>query len=183
MIIANRFKNDNNELLKLVQHDLYWTLLSFLFTYMRDGYLRAVRLIGIDTDLSKKISEIYSYDHRVLQDPHDKIAAYYRYQYPDKEGQYVFPFIVPDCSDLSPEKVLQVKYKMEWSSFWHKEVKELINEPIIARTILKAIAYENSNDGYEAEDLLLELLHDRYGKSWDSIDSLAPVQEGKQNSE
>ncbi len=162
-----RFPGDNNEALKCVQHDTCWTLLPYLATYPRSIYLQAIYYTGVDTELSKKIRGIEKFDHRVLRSAHDKIAAYYRYRHPDKLGQLVFSFVAPDCDNLSLEEILEEIYKREWCSYWYEEVRSLSEEPVIVRAILTAVAYQNTDDGYEAEDLLMELMHDRYGKSWD----------------
>lgn len=162
-----RFTGDNNEALKQVQRDTCWNLLPFLFTYPRGIYLRAVSYIGSETELSKEIRSLERIDHRVLLFAHYKIAAYYRYQHPDKLGQLVLPFAVPDCEGLTPEEILVNTYKREWSSYWYEEVRTLSEEPIIVRTILRTIVYQHTDDGEEAEEFLRELLHERYGKSWD----------------
>jgi hypothetical protein len=167
MIVGDRFEGDNNDVLKWVQHDLYWTLLPMLFLYMKNRYLWATSYTGVDTDLSKKIIEIDRFDHRVLQDAHDKIAAFFRYEFPDKLSQMVIPGTIPDCKELNLEETLKECYRREWTKYWYKEIRKLSNEPIIARAIITAVSYQNTDEGYEAEDLLLELLHDRYGKTWD----------------
>ncbi len=168
MIVGDRFEGDNNEILKCIQHDLYWTLLPLLFSHMRDRYLWAIRYTEVNTVLSQRIINIDRFDHRVLQNAHDKIAAYFRYEFPDKLGQFVIPSTMPDCKELRPEEALKEYYRREWTAYWYKEISKLSDEPFIARAILAAVAYQNTEDGYEAEDLLLELLHDRYGKSWDT---------------
>ncbi len=168
MIVSDRFEGDNNEALKCVQHDMYWPLLPFLYTYPKGIYRQAISYTGVGTELYKTIGEIENFDHRVLQEAHDKIAAYYRYQHPDKLGQLVLPLAAPDCGNLSLEEILKEIYTREWSSYWYEEIRSISEEPLIVSAILTAVAYQNTDDGYEAEDLLLELLHDRYGKSWDT---------------
>ena len=167
MIVGDSFDGDSNEILKWVQHDIYWTLLPLLFSHPKDLYLKALRYAGVETDLSGRINDIAKFDHRVLQNAHDKIAAYYRYEFPDKSGQLVIPATIPDCESLNLEDTLKESYKREWVQFWYSEIRKLSSEPVITRAILTAIAYQNTDEGYEAEDLLLELLHDKYGKSWD----------------
>ncbi len=165
MIVGDSFDGDYNGILKWVQHDLYWTLLPSLFSHPKDRYLKALRYAGVETDLSGRINDITKFDHRVLQNAHDKIAAYYRYEFHDKSGQLVIPATIPDCESLNLEDTLKESYKREWVQFWYSEIRKLSSEPVIARAILTAIAYQNTDEGYEAEDLLLELLHDKYGKS------------------
>jgi len=167
MIGSTRFQDDNNNTLMLIQYELYWTLLPFLYQHTKSRYLHAARYIGVSTELSKRILHIEKFDHRVLQDAHDKVAAYFRYQFPDKLGQIIIPAAIPDCVNLTPEEAVKEFLKREWCKFWYEEVRDLSMEPTIARATLTAIAYQNTEEGYEAEGLLLELLHDRYGKDWD----------------
>lgn len=168
MILGARFFNDMNITLQNVQHDLYWILLPKLYMTMRDCYMRAVRYVNVTTDLSETIAKRDSaFDHRVLQEPHDIMAARYRYDFPDKVGQLLFPFALPDCTHLNAEDLLKEYYRRSWSSHWYGEVKRLSEEPVIVRAILKAVLYQNKDEGYEAEDLLNELLYDLYGKYWD----------------
>lgn len=169
MIVCDRFKGDNNEALKWVQHDAYWSLLPFLFSYPKGIYRQAVSYTGVQTELYKSVRAIRKFDHRVLRSAHDKTAAYYRYQHPDKLGQLVLPFVAPDCTNLSLEEILDEIYKREWCSYWYEEVRNISKEPLIVRAVLTAVAYQNTDDGYEAEDLLMELLHDRYDKHWDQM--------------
>ena len=168
MIVGSRFFGDNNEVLAWAQEGVYWTLLPYLFLYPKGIYLRAVNYTGVETDLYRKVKGKDRFDHRVLQDAHDKIAAYYRYLYPDKMGQLILPFIIPDRKHLSLVAFLDEIYKREWCSYWYREVRKLSKEPITVRAILTAVAYQNTDDGYEAEELLLEILHDCYGKTWDT---------------
>lgn len=82
-------------------------------------------------------------------------------------GAIGFAFCRTRLRNLSLEEILVEIYKREWTSYWYDEVRNLSEEPLIARAILTAVAYENTDDGFEVEDLLMELFHDRYGKSWD----------------
>ncbi len=164
----SRFAGDNNEILKYVQRELYWSLLPHLYAEIKSRYLWSIRYVGVETDLSKIIYDTYKFDHRILQRPYEKIAAYYRYEHQDHDGQLVLPFTMPDLPKLSTGVALKEHYRREWCSFWYEEVISIAKEDIIARAVLTAIAYENTDDGYEAEELILELLNDRYGKSWDT---------------
>lgn len=163
-----RFMGDYNGVLTNVQRGTYWTLLPYLYRYSKDIYLRAVHYTNVETDLSRKIRDVEIFDDQILHSAYYKIAAYYRYRYPDKLGQLVLPFVAPDLDNLSLEEILDKIYEREWCSYWYEEVKSLAEEPIIVRTILTAIASEVYEDSIDAEDMLMELLHDRYGKSWDN---------------
>jgi hypothetical protein len=164
----SRFKSDNNEILKNIQDETYWTLLPFLFTAIKSRYLWSMRYIGIENELSKLLYETDSFDHRSLQQVYEKIAANYRFKFHDHDGQLVLPFIIKDQPTLSTGEALHEYYKREWCDYWYKEIRDLATEPLIARAVLTATVYDNTDEGYEAEELLIELLHNRYGKEWDN---------------
>ncbi len=163
----SRFKSDNNEILKQVQKETYWTLVPFLFSSVRHRYRWSARYIGVDNEFSKSIDATDRFDHRSLQGAYEKIAAYYRYKYQDHDGQLVLPFTIPDQPNFNTGEALHEYYKREWCDYWYKEIRYLATEPIIARAVLTATVYDNTGEGYEAEELLIELLHNRYGKEWD----------------
>ena len=102
MIVGNSFKGDDNDTLKSVQHDLYWGLLPSLLEHALQKYREASEILGVRAELAGKITAISSFDHRVLQAAHDIIAAYYRFKYPDKEGQLILPFSHPDDGGKDP---------------------------------------------------------------------------------
>lgn len=163
MIVGSSFKGDNNDTLKRVQHSLYWALLPLLLKYAKQNYMEAANILGVRTKLTDKITDISSFDHRVLQEAHDIIAAYYRYKYPDKEGQLVFPCVCSDSDGkVSLEKALSELYEKEWCEFWYKETKELTRDGAIIRAILMSVVYQNTEKGYDAEELLNSLLKERY---------------------
>ena len=79
MIVGTEFPGDQNETLKMVQLDLYSGVVGLIFRYACERYLKATRLIGIETELARLIKPIDSFDHRVLLSTHDRIAAQCRY--------------------------------------------------------------------------------------------------------
>ncbi|MDO9565127.1 MAG: hypothetical protein Q7J15_00055 [Candidatus Desulfaltia sp.] len=147
MIVGNYFKGDTNETLKQVQHDAYAELISYLFVYPKEHYLKAAKLIGIETVLAKKVKSVQSFDHRVLQMPHDILASWFRYKnYPD--GQLL---LFPDGNSYKSHLL------GKWAAFFHNTVRELAetcNDFVISS--LKAVCYENTALGYLAEDQLLD---------------------------
>jgi hypothetical protein len=81
------------------------------------------------------------------------IAAYYRFEH-DPRGQM----------PLFPEGISYEQYlEREWRAYYQREVTVLAGEDAIARMIVTAVAYENSERGYAAEDRLKYLLDQRYG--------------------
>ena len=151
MIGSNNYSGPQNPVLVKIQHEMYWGLASYLFHYAKERYLKAGRLLGVETELSKKITRIENVDHRVLQTAHDDIAAFYVAAV-DK-GQ------IPLFRDAENyEEYL----RREWASFFHREVREMVEVDAITNAILIAVAYENTEPEQDAESVLLQLLRSRY---------------------
>ena len=153
MIVGDSFAGDTNVKLMWIQHDLYRELVVYLFTQARERYSAAVRLVGVNTELRLRVATVEGFDHRVLQGAHDKIAAYYRFAH-DPRGQMPLPF-----DGLPYEEYLIGR----WCSFFSQEVRRLVEIDEVSIAIITAVAYENTPRGYQAEDLLMEILTGRYG--------------------
>lgn len=153
MIVGIYFAGDRNDKLKCIQHDLYNKLLAYLFTYSKDRYVAAIRLVGVDTELNQRVASVKSFDHRVLQDAHDIVAADYRFAH-DPRGQMSLPF-----DGRSYEEYLIGC----WCTFFHEEVGRLVEMDEVPRTILTAVAHQNTPTGHRAENRLMEILTDEYG--------------------
>ena len=153
-----RFPGDENETLQLIQHRLYWELLFDLYECSRRQLIRAADLLDHETELTSRLREIRRFDHRTLQDAHDMIAAYYRFAY-DPRGQ------IPLFLDgMSYEQYLET----EWREWYSSEVVSLSENDDVARSITLAVAYENTEIGYVAEDRLKALLECRYLELWNA---------------
>ena len=152
MIVTTCFPGDTNDILKWIQHDLYGESLSLLVLKCSIRYLAAISLVEKTTELWRQMVRMDGFDHRVLQDAHDKIAAYYRFAY--NKSQMPLPF------DPLPyeERLLQ-----DWREFFQVEVRQLAQDDRIVRAILTVVAYQNTPAGYEAERELMRLLDERYG--------------------
>ena len=153
MIVGNCLPGDNNDKLKWIQHDLYELSLKHLVDSAELRYLSGVRLVGVETELARRLTSKDSFDHRVLQDPHDKIAAHYRYKH-DSGGQMPLPM-----DGLSYEGRL----KRVWFRFSMEEGERLAGIDWIARAILTAVAYQNTPQGHQAEKDLTAALREEYG--------------------
>lgn len=153
MIVSSVFPGDMNEPLMLIQHDLYWSLIGFLYTCAKQRYLEAIHLTGVETELSRRIKDKPSFDHRVLQDAHDTIAAYFRFAHDDGGQMPLF----------SEGRTYEENLRKTWSEFWYTEVRRLVSFDPIVIAILTATAYENSDPGYAAETHLRQLLREQYG--------------------
>lgn len=153
MMVGSKFPGDSNRTLMHIQHDAYWGLVGYLYSYARERYMNAVRLVGVDTELAANLRGKESFDHRVLQSAHDEIAAHYRFAY-DDGGQIPLGMGAREYEDLLREK---------WSSFLHQEARNLAENDAINLAILGAVAHQNTDKGYACEEQLLGLLRQRYG--------------------
>ena len=152
MIVGKRFPGDENRILKWLQHDHYGQMIGHLFGFAKIRYFRAIQFVGVDTELAKKLRGKDWFDHRVIQEAHDIIAANFRFRF-DPGGQMILPF-----EDMNYEEYLAIS----WNKFFIDEAKELTKYDITARLILTAVGYENTEIGVQAEKLLEQLLRERY---------------------
>jgi hypothetical protein len=152
MIVSNYFDGDENDVLKWVQHDAYGDALTFMYRSAADRYLKDIRYTWVSPDFVPKIRHIDGFDHRVLQLAHDLVAAYYRFAF---------------CSRLDkldlPEDFNDKEYYLgAWRAYYRQEMGLLAQKEEIAEAILIAVAFQNTDRGYAAEDKLQALLVDRY---------------------
>ncbi len=152
IVVGSRFPGDDNETLMWVQHELYGVHVGALFSYARERYLRAARLLGLHTDLGEKLSHVRSFDHRVLQDAHDVVAAYYRFAH-DPGGQLLL---------LDEGVSYEEHLRLSWSRYFHQEAQALAEDDAVANAILRSVAYANLPEGHQAEEQLAALLSTRY---------------------
>jgi len=159
MIVGDEFVGDDNELLKRVQHDVYFTIVAGLYGRARERYLAAARLLRVRDELRSLIEEKYGFDHRVLQVAHDRIAAWYRYAH-DRHGQTA---LFPQKSVFGGKPLTHKEQLIaDWRAFFDAESQALAETDSTAIAILEAVAYQNEERGYSAERRLEELLDWRY---------------------
>ncbi len=152
MIITTAFPGDINAALKEIQHNLYQELLPELVRFPRKRYLRAVRLVGIQTELSEILTDLDTFDHRAIQAVHDTIAAYFRFAH-DRRGQLPLPI-----ADTSYTEQL----KQSWRAFYHREVARLTQYDDFVRAILTAVAPTDPFERQAAQDTLADILEGEY---------------------
>jgi hypothetical protein len=152
MWVGTEFPGDTNKALKDVQFRLYGEMLLCLYGRPRDRYLNSCRLVQIDTDLANRLRSMDGFDHRTLQDIHDLIAAWFRFSQ-DDGGQLRLG---------ETDEAYQDRLAAEWRAFFEEEVSRLSADDEIARAILAAAAFGNTDRGYAAEAQLREFLKERY---------------------
>jgi hypothetical protein len=151
MWVGTEFPGDTNQTLKDVQFRLYGEMLVRLYNRPRDRYLDACRLVQIDTDLATRLRSMDGFDHRTLQDVHDLIAAWFRYSQDDRGLRLG-----------ETEETFRDRLATEWRTFFEEEVERLTTDDEIARAVLTAAAFGNTDRGYAAEAQLREFLKERY---------------------
>lgn len=153
MIVSSKFKNDNNERTMWLQHDRYALLVVELFKTARRKYLSAEIMLDVVTDLGSIVKSIDGFDHRTLQEAHDIIAASFRLNYVDQlDPELPFPDQESD----------EVRVTRLWCDYYYKEIDLLTDIPQFTKSVLRAVAFPNTDTNDEAEDAIKEILTTQY---------------------
>ena len=114
--------------------------------------IKAQAILGICLDDVKNAKEITSYDHRVLQDAHDIIAAAYRYKF-DDGGQL-------KLGEASEEQ--SKRYVSEWVHWLEDELDKLIGYRKFAHSVIKSVIHEGTDIGCQSEFTVVDILLAHY---------------------
>ncbi len=104
MIVSERFDGDKTDF-QWAQHDQYGKAMGIILGGCRKHYLARFEA-DPENEIVAALKNLHSFDHRVLQDFHDQMAAYWRKRY------------------LLPNKPVQENVK-EWLSWLEKEIHNL----------------------------------------------------------
>jgi hypothetical protein len=63
---------------------------------------------------------------------------------------------------MKTRKSIRIALRPDWRTFFEQEVSRLITDDEIARAVLAAAAFGNTDRGYAAEAQLREILRERY---------------------
>jgi len=77
MIVSKYFNGDDNTDFQWIQHDHYSEALGIIFDACREHYIKKFE-DDAENEYPEKLRNITSFDHRLLQDFHDHLAAYWR---------------------------------------------------------------------------------------------------------
>lgn len=166
MIIARCFLNDDNDLLKDVQHHLYRESVYRLFDAARRALVRADEVLGTKLLIAEQAAAVDRFDHRVLQAAHDIMAATYRHSQCDG-GQLQL---------LETQEVQRTCYSVAWTQWLKAQLDELAQSPGFVRSTVQAVLFANTELGYLAERELGCLLVTRYDlRSWEEPGGYASV--------
>lgn len=148
MIVGTCFDGDNDEDLKIFQHNCYyeslgrWVGMVPQHCQLRQG--TSVEWVNLIQQWEKKVQDTGSFDHRCIQAPHDLVAAQYRK-------------IVKE--EMSPS-VPTIK-KVGWNDFFNKEADFCLEQEEILRLFMISLAFSGSEAGGDAKDQLYESIQRR----------------------
>ena len=166
MIVGCAYPSDDNDLLQSVQHDLYGRSVAELFDAARKAIVWADEVLGANLLIAEKARRVEGFDHRVLQDAHDIMAAAFRHEY-DDGGQHRL---------LEGERDLCERYRSEWATWFADELETLAKSPRFVRSVVQSVLLENTELGYAAERELCNVLITRFGMdNWGSADGYVKV--------
>lgn len=152
MIVCASFAGDENNVLQWIQHSTYEQMIVRLFVLCRDRYLAASSLLRVEDQLSVLLRPMKSFDHRTLQDAHDRIAASFRFRFTDS-----FQLLLGE-DDSGYKQRLEAR----WREYFYAEAEHLVTDDEFARSICTATAKGNKEPGYSAETWLRQFVDDRY---------------------
>jgi len=137
MIVGTSFKNDNNETLKNMQHEMYDYSISTIFLTVKHIYTgKSYSILYLTEDEIEKYRNIENCDHRLLQGTHDIIADVFRYK--AQEGEFENDLFGVDNKQIEnefaseytdTEFLLKIPkdywhYASKWYQFLNKTIKE-----------------------------------------------------------
>lgn len=158
MIVGPCFTGDNNEALMMAQYDLYCLKDCegfILWEGVHGGtlsYLLRSALIALDNMAGSRPSfaillecgfeKNKSFDHRVLQFQHMRMAAYYRLLHKN-----TIPPVFSEKIECYRKFLIGA-----WKEYLFHEIHDLMESFVFCEAIVESVVYENTNKGYESED-------------------------------
>lgn len=155
MIIGSKFLGDEREAAKLVQHDMYWSCVGLIPIVAHRHWETAAAKGEVVSILGRLVDSNSPFDHRSLQEAHDLIAAQFRW----------LRAASLDGPVEEPDRKRDLRIAGEWHTFLVLELEDLCKEPDFVHAVLQVVAMNNTQRGYEAEDRVEAILHERY-KAW-----------------
>jgi len=166
MIIARAYPSDDNDLLKNMQHGLYSRHVCELFNAARRAMVWADAILGADLLVAEKARAVERFDHRVLQDAHDIMAAAFRHKC-DDGGQHCL---------LEGECDVAERYRPMWIAWFTAELETLAKSPRFVRSVVQTVLLANTELGYAAERDVCDLLITHFGMNdWGYADGYVKV--------
>jgi len=161
MIICKVYPSDDNKTLKRIQNDHYSSYVSELFSAAKKKFIQADAILNANLKITASAKIIEHFDHRVLQDAHDIIAATYRYRFDDGSQRDLF----------ESDDELRNRYLEGWAEWFFAELETLVNHPDFVRSVVECVVFANSQPGRIAENMLCSVLITHYGlEDWSNAD-------------
>jgi hypothetical protein len=154
MIVSKAFHNDFDEKFKWQQHEHYSAALALIVRQCIYHYTNACKIT--DSKPLQGLNQITSgFDHRVIQNLHDIMAAYWRSK--NRRCEPYIPSLEPNNID-------------DWLAWIPNEIDEWsTDQPQIIKYVMISLFHQNSEKGYEAEELALSLLKEKYTSTLSDI--------------
>ena len=156
MNIDSTFYGDENKTVMHIQHDEYGSIISEFVSGAIKKYRYAEAILAVSTEIGKNLPS--SFDHRVVQDTHDMIAAFFRFKEYSHGSLFKEEIDKPDCI-------------RRWHQFASREIGELLEMPYFARAMILAVVDKTSKMPDENEKAMLEILENRY---WEMLQTKPP---------
>jgi hypothetical protein len=156
MIIRNDFAGDYNSELKDAQHRLYGWAVRWIVDQAWKYYRYAEEVRGTPEDEKLPGLEwlaklnVSAFDHRVVQEAHDILAAGYRQMHKLGEKHW---------EERGDPKALEDG----WDACVRLETQRWMADPFIVRAIVMATQFANKSEGLAAERALARYLREMYG--------------------
>lgn len=171
MIVGSTFPEDQDRDLMGVQHDLWFKINDawidengfamgtcfYIFSCARKAVMSLTGENPMFFPEREKLPEISSFDHRVLQGAHEIITSFYRWRI-----QAIKPAAFAHKSVENRGYTLDV-----WKTYLRYEVGNITFGRVdIAEQIVRAVIFQNTEEGYAAEDRIILDLDERYGQAF-----------------
>lgn len=167
MWIYRCFDGDVDMALAGIQHDLYFasrerpdvlidgncTLIWIWQQAVRQSIRRRRHIPWLDRHMDR-IQAIHGFSHKLLQVPHEHIAAYHRWKMPRISREIVHLHL----GGVYPEGLLD-----SWRSFLRRDIPELFESDRALVPFMKAMVYRQFDAGDAAYYEFLDVLMRRYG--------------------
>ncbi len=162
--MSSQFPGDTNEPLRLLQERLRGELLPWFYIVARDRYLDAVEVVGVETELAKRLVPLRPLELLPLAGLYDLIARRFRYEL-DPAGQLPLPFVAETYEAYAQEK---------WREWWFRRITELVEDEFITRAVLEAVVCDPAESEHMRQEAEL-LVRDREAlrpraDSWDELE-------------
>jgi len=174
MFVGTTFPGDEDRELMWLQHDLWFKLngafydvngLAMGSSFYIFGNARAALLFNTGENPlffpeRERLPQLERFDHRVLQFAHHKMASFYR---------WIVGNLRPTAFSENPES--RKAFLLDsWKTYLNHEVSNLTFGNLgFSESVVRAVLFENTDKGYEAEDWITSFLDNRYGEYFTSM--------------